>query len=157
MSIREDYYKFSHLLLPHTVFNYGRVAIDRVKKDKNAFVLDLKRSWQSIQIESNDSRNDAPSFQIDIRKLDVIHNLIILTIPETIEVWETPYIGITFDDAYNIRYFTYEIGKTIEDKLVFFLCQLTKSGEHINYGKFEELNVELFVSEISDIMVYDLL
>lgn len=157
MAYREDYYKFAHLLMPSAVFNYGRLFVFRLLRDEEAFVENLKKTWSSIELEEPGLRNNPPDFSIDIRYPNTEHTGIIISIPEAAEDQEAAYIGITYDENDNFRYFTYEIGKGESEETVYFLCEWTSSGEHINYGLYEVRDKALFIREISDILVYDLL
>jgi hypothetical protein len=156
MDTREDYYKFAHYLFPYMMFNYGKDVISQLTRDKDFFIQNLKKNWEHIRIENNACRSISPNFQVDIKKLDVIHNLIVVTLPEASEAWETPYIGITFDDNYSMKYFTFEIGKKAGNEKCYFLCQWTQDWQHINNGSYDAADVDLFIKEISDILVLDL-
>ena len=156
MDTREDYYKFAHYLFPYMMFNYGKAVIGQMTKEKDIFAQRLRKNWENIKIENTINRSIPPNFHIDIKRLDVIHNLIVVTLPEASEAWETPYIGITFDDNCDIKYFTYEIGKISDSQEGYFLCQWTPDWKHINHGSYDIADGELFAKEISDILVLDL-
>ncbi|MDP4091347.1 MAG: hypothetical protein Q8930_19045 [Bacillota bacterium] len=156
MGFREDYYEFTQSLMPHTVLNYGRLLVYRLLRDEEAFIENLKKTWLSLQLEEPQCRNDLPDFSIDITYPNVEHTVIIITIPQAAEPLEASYIGITYDKDDRFRYFTYEIGKGINGEAIYFLCERTKDGEHINYGAYENVDKAVFIKELSDLLVYEL-
>lgn len=157
MGLRQDYYKFTHFLMPHTIFNYGRLFVYRLLRDEEAFMENLKSTWSSIELEEPELRNDSPNFSIEIIYPNIEHTVIIVSIPEATEPLEADYIGITYDENDNFRYFTYEIGKGEHEETLYFLFEWTSTGEHINYGSYESRDKAGFIKEISDLLVYDLL
>ena len=156
MSYREDYYKFTHYLVPYTVFSYGRLMIYRMEKNENSFIEELKRTWAAIELEKPQLRNEYPSFGIETIQLTVEHTGII-SIPEASESQEAMYIAIVFDTTDNFRYFTYEIGKGNQGRPLYFLCEWTQSQQHINYGPHPERDKKIFINNLSEQLVYDLL
>ena len=157
MSYREDYYKFTHYLMPHTVFNYGRLMIYRMERNENSFIEELKRTWSTIELEKPQLRNVSPSFGIETIQLTVEHTGIITCIPEASEAQEAMYLAIVFDTTDNFRYFTYEIGKEKEAEPLYFLCEWTQNRQHINYGPHSESDKKIFINNLSEQLVYDLL
>lgn len=157
MSFREDYYKFTHLLMPHAAFNYGRLLTYRMLRDERAFIENLKKTWSVIELEDPQCRNDPPDFSIDITYPNVEHTVIIITIPQAAEAQEAIYIGITYDKDDRFRYFTYELGKGISGETIYFLCEWTRDGEHVNYGAYDKRDKSVFIKGLSDLLVYELL
>lgn len=157
MEYREDYYKFTHYLMLHTIFNYGKLFVYRLLRNEELFIENLKKTWATIELDKPQLRNNSPNFELDIINLNVEHTGIIITIPEAIETQEAFYIGITYDENDNFRYFTYEIGKGSNEDTIYFLCERTSSGDYINYGFHCNKDKPLFIKEISDLLIYDLL
>lgn len=157
MSYREDYYKFSHNLLPHMIFNYGSYVLDWIQRDKKAFVDTLKHSWEKILLENELNRSSAPDFSIEIRCLNELQTLIVLSIPGSEYIYETPYIFISVDTDNLMNYFTCEIGEYINDTRNYYLCQWTREKEHINYQVFHDLELAPIIKHISEILVFDIL
>jgi hypothetical protein len=141
MEQRMDYYKFTHYFLPHTVFNFPEITIGQILENKEKYAEKLKIVWKKIELEDNQQRSIAPNFSIDLKKINDNTTLIVLKIPEA------PYIGIVFDKEFNIRYFTYEVGKDC-DKGTYHLCEWSKKWNHSNYGINSECSTEQFVSEV---------
>ncbi len=156
MWYREDYYKFTHQHMPHTVFNYGRLLVYRLMRDEESFLENLKKTWSTIEIDKPQMRKAPPDFSLDILQFNIEHTGIILTIPEAREDQEAAYIGITYDKDDNFRYFTYEIGQGSQGETIYFICECTKDWEHFNYGFHHERDKALFIKKISEILVYDL-
>jgi hypothetical protein len=154
---REDYYKFAHCLMPNSVFNYGRLLVYKILRNEEVFINNLKITWSKIEVENNQYRNIPPEFELDIKNLNDEHTAIIITMPEAKENQEALYIGITYDKDDNFRYFTYEIGKGSEGAALYFLYEWTLGGKHINYGAHHDMQKNLFIKEISSLLLYDLL
>lgn len=155
MGYREDYYKFSHKLLPQAFFSFGKTTIERILENKEQFIKKLKYTWESMQLDSR-VRRKAPSFEIDIRELDSTYSLIVVKIPEANKPMETPYIGVLFDKDYNIRYFTYEISNEINGKHEYLMCEWTQQWEHLNYGLQEDGEYETFLRALESQLVCEL-
>ncbi|PJI10208.1 MULTISPECIES: hypothetical protein [Clostridium] len=149
---REDYYKFSHYLLPYSIFKFGNVIIKRILEDEEEFIESLKVSWNSIELEGNSIRSNPPSFDIDNIKIDENKTLIIIKIPEAKEERETSYIGIGFNKNNDFRYFTYEIGKGLHYEKIYFLCEWTKKFNHINHGMYSSNDIENFIDDIKTLL-----
>lgn len=157
MDVRDEYYKFSHSTLPQVIFNFSKETIDTLKDRQSISIDSPKVIWEQMEPGCDSYKNKAPNFQISTKQLDVVHRMIILTLPEAHKTYETPYIGITFDDINNKRYFAYEAPVDTKSRETYFLCEWTPEGQHITYGSHKDCNIELFVREISDIVVLDLL
>ncbi|CAB1249293.1 hypothetical protein ACFHWD_20435 [Clostridium sp. MT-14] len=151
MEYREDYYKFSHVIFPISLFKYRKQFIQKIKKEGDSFSTILKKGWNSIVIEKG-IRNAPPSFKINLlNNIKNSYSLIVIEIPEARESTETPYIGIVFDKDYNIRYFTYEIEKEFGKKC-YFLCEWSQDRTHINYGEHMDKNLNTFTQSITDLI-----
>jgi hypothetical protein len=156
MGCREDYYKFTHHLMPHTIFNYGRLLVYRMMRNEDEFIDNLKKTWLSIEVEKGDFKSDPPEFELNIINLNAEHTAIIITIPEAMEKQEAVYIGIIYDKDDNFRYFTYEIGEGNQHEKLYFLCEWTSNREHLNYGTHNDSNKAVFIKDVSDLLIYDL-
>jgi hypothetical protein len=151
MEYREDYYKFSHVLFPISIFEHGQQIIQKILKDKDSFINVLKNAWNGIVIEKG-IKNVSPSFKINL--LDNIKNpysLIVIEIPEARESTETPYVGIVFDKDYNIRYFTYEIEKEFGEEC-YFLCEWAQNRTRMNYGEHMKKDLNIFTQSITTLI-----
>lgn len=157
MGCREDYYKFTHQFMPHTIFNYGRLLVYRMMRNKEIFIDNLKKTWSTIELEKERFKSVPPNFEVDIIDLNVEHTGIIITIPEAMENEEAVFIGITYDNNDNFRYFTYEIGEGNQHETLYFLCEWTLGRDHINYGPHNDKKKAVFIKEVSDLLIYDLL
>jgi hypothetical protein len=154
---KEDYYKFTHQLMPHTVFNHGRLLVYRLMRNEELFIENLKITWSTIELEKPQLRSSPPDFALHIIDFNIEHTGIILSVPAATEDGEAVYIGIIYDKNDNFRYFTYEIGKGIKGETLYFLCECTADWEHFNYGCHFQRDKSIFIKEISELLVYDLL
>jgi hypothetical protein len=137
MEYREDYYNFSHYILPYNVFNFKGMILKSIIKDTSC--EDLKRSWDCVTVD-NGIKSESPSFEMCLEKIDDDRSLIIIKIPEAKEVRETPFIGIIFDENFNeLRYFVLEITEKLYGYSGFFLCEWSKEWNHINHKFYKEL------------------
>lgn len=157
MGYREDYYKFAYHIMPHTIFNYGHLFVYRLMRNEGLFIENLKKTWSKIQIEKPQFRSSPPDFTVDIINFNVEHTGIVISLSEAKEDREAVYIGIIYDKNDNFRYFTYEIGKGINDEALYFVCECTSEWEHLNYGFHFERDKSVFIKELSELLVYDLL
>jgi hypothetical protein len=151
MTQRKDYYEFSHKLLPESFFNYSKQIIQKLEKDPESFIPALKRTWNRTfsQTKFNDI---SPNFKVKIsNNVKNSYSIITIEIPEAKEDLETPFIGITFDANYSIRYFVYEIDKSL-GCCSYFLCEWTKDYKHLNYGIYLEKNINSFVNAITNLI-----
>jgi hypothetical protein len=156
MSYREDYYKFTHLLLPNSCLKYGRLIAYRIMRNQEIFIENLKSIWKSMDLEKPQLRNNSPSFQVENVQLNPEHTGIIFSIPEAAENGEANFIGIVYDSNDNFRYFTYEIGEDEHHGKVYNLCELDKAGNHFVYGFQSDSSKSTFIRELSTILIYEL-
>lgn len=144
---RRDYYNFTHYLLPHTVFNFTEITINQILRNKDKFAEKLKCGWETIEIEEGEERSTAPSFSFEIQEINDNNTLIILKIPEAAKFLEATFVGIVFDENFNVRYFTYELGEDCEVGR-YHLCEWTPKWAHLNYGINMEYNTEDFINKV---------
>jgi hypothetical protein len=156
MSVREDYYKFAHYLLPNTAFKNKKIFVDRAVNNPGLFIFGLKNSWKSIQVDSNQKKSVVPEFEVETKVLTKDHSLIIIKTPSAKRIMEAPLIGVIYDKEYNMRYFTYEIGKGEPGMLRYFLCEWTSDWKHINYGSSADLVIDDFIKGIEEQLVYEI-
>jgi hypothetical protein len=150
MNCREDYYKFAHKLLPKTAFKHSKPFIERVETDLDLFIYGLKNCWKSIQIDKNHKRSSVPEFEAYLLPLTEEQTLISIIMPDAKKLIEAPFIGIVYDRDHNIRYFTYEIGRGAPGQIVYFLCEWTEKGNHLNHALYHELDINNFMRGITD-------
>ena len=135
--------------MPYFVFKQGRSLVDRVMKDKKSLIKGMKSSWLTIQLESTDRRSMTPNFTVDKISINAEHSGIIITIPQAVEDHEAVYLGIIYDKDYNFRYYTYEIGEGNEGETLYFLCECTSMGNHLNYSSHPERDKSVFIKELT--------
>ncbi len=147
MERREDYYLFSHYILPYNVFKLKGMMIKNISKDK--LCAGLIRSWDSIKTE-NGVNSQSPNFEMNVKDMKNGKSLIIIKMPEAKETQETPFIGITYDENFDdIRYFVFEIAANLYGKSGFFLCEWSKELNHINHKFYKNLlNVKEFYNAV---------
>jgi hypothetical protein len=157
MGTREDYYKFTHQIFPYSLHRHGKMLIDQMLGDAKFFTLRLQGAWGIMELKDSKNRNAPPSFTLEVRNLTEECKIIILGIPEASQRMEAPYVGICFDRAGDIRYFTYEIGEGEAGEVLYFTCEWTPDMKHINYRCCETLDLEEFINTISINLVYEML
>jgi len=150
---REDYYKFTYCIMPCAFFKHGTILVDRVKKNKKDMIEAMKRTWSIIELEKEQTRNMTPNFTVDVKPINTNHTGIIITIPEAVESQEAVYIGIIYDKTKNFRYFTYEVSKGNEGETLYFLCECTSYGNHINHSFHYERDKSVFIKGLSELFV----
>jgi hypothetical protein len=156
MSYREDYYKFTHSLLPDLCLKSGKLLVYRVMRNQEIFIENLKSIWESMYLEKPQLRNSSPGFQVENVKLNLEHGGIIISIPEAAENGEANFIAAVYDLNDNFRYFTYEIGEDKHGKKVYYLWELDGAGNRFIYGAQSDSVKSAFLAELSMILIYEL-
>lgn len=156
MSYREDYYKFTYLLLSDLSYRQGRLMVYRAMRNKETFIENLKYIWEGINLEKPQLRNTPPSFQVECVQLNPEHAGIVISIPEASEDGEANYIGVVYDSDDKFRYFTYEIGENENHKKIYYLCELDEEGNRCVYGIQNDNTKSAFLMELSSILIYEL-
>ena len=108
----------------------------------------LNRLWLEIPLKKSKLRNESPLFKIDIKSINKEINLIVIKIPTAKEELEAYYLGVAYDENYNVRYFTYEVTKGPGNDMLYALCEWTKDWSHINYGFYPDNNIATFTNNI---------
>lgn len=151
MSFREDYYRFAHYFFPYSVFKYPQLMIDNIKTGQDRFILRLKNIWNTIPLENAELRNTSPNFNIEFGNITERDFLIRIEIPEANEELEARYLGISYDENYKVRYFTYEIGQDLDGNRNYVLCEWTPEWNHIVYEFYKDDNKDIFIKGIKKI------
>lgn len=150
MNCREDYYNFSHYYLPHIVFNFTKIFIYKILKNKDGLADTLMNTWSGGNTDTRNekTKNEHPHISIDIKKLNDVYSLILFNIKEAKHYLETPYLGVLFDTNYKVRYFTFEID--FEEKS-YLLCEWTPVWNHIAYSFHKQASKDIFIEGIKKI------
>lgn len=156
MSCREDYYKFTYLLLPNLSYKQGRLMVYRAMRNKETFIENLKNIWEGIDLKKPQLKNTPPNFRVDCVQLNPEHAGIIISIPEASGDGEANYVGAVYDSNDKFRYFTYEIGVNENHSKIYYLCELDEAGNRSVYGTQNENTKSAFLRELSSILIYDL-
>jgi len=152
---REDYYKFANALMPHKVFNNGRLMVYRLLRNEEQFIQELKNTWTTIDLENSHLRSAAPDFKIEIVQADYEHTAVIISVPEAALMQEAISIAIVYDNDDNFRYFIYKISHGEEDRAQYSINEICSNGEKINYGLHD--GMKAFKDRLAEILFYDLL
>jgi len=152
---REDYYKFANELIPHKVFNNGRLVVYRLLRNEEQFIQELKSTWLTIELENSQFRSVSPDFKMEIVQVDFEHTAIIISVPEAYLPQEAINIAIVYDNDDNFRYFTYEISHGEEDRAQYSVNEICSNWEKIDYGIHD--GMKAFKDRLAEILFYDLL
>ncbi len=79
MERREDYYLFSHYILPYNVFRLKGMMIRNILNDK--LCENLIRPWNIIETESG-VNSQSPNFEMNVKDMENGKSLIIIKMPE---------------------------------------------------------------------------
>ncbi|HEX9059229.1 MAG TPA: hypothetical protein VF941_03525 [Clostridia bacterium] len=158
-------YFFAHVILPGYIFSDEKAFLNIVMEGREVFSEFLYHVWKHSKGEAEKQKSEhhsniinieeemIPDFDIYFKTFANNEIMGVIKMPAPRVSPEASYVGFVFGQKSGIRYFTYELGTSLEsDDDVYFVCEWSKDHSHMNYGSFNEDDPTIFTTRVEEIL-----
>ncbi|MDA3731297.1 hypothetical protein PBV87_07365 [Niameybacter massiliensis] len=142
-------YWLPHKTLPRYIFNNTDLFLRmvRIGSDKQICTM-IKSLWETCQMETGYC--ESPYIPQVVKREYRDFSVLVLTMPTPKVGLEVFYVGITYNNENEVRYFVLENSMTKPDDAIANLCEWTKECHHINYRFTNNIELEHFIDFIAE-------